>query len=139
MSSQVQSPELSSSPKSMDWNNYPNFKASEFACKHCGEVKMDVAFMDKLQTLRTRYGKSIIITSGYRCKSHPVEAKKATSGAHTKGKAADLAVNGQDAYKVLKIAFDLGFTGIGVNQKGQGRFIHLDTVEGAPRPNVWSY
>jgi hypothetical protein len=30
----------------------------------------------------------------------------------------------------------MGFTGIGVNQKGAGRFLHLDTRQGAM---VWSY
>jgi hypothetical protein len=35
-----------------------------------------------------------------------------------------------------------GFKGIGVNQKGNGRFIHLDIGEmedGRPRPHLWSY
>jgi zinc D-Ala-D-Ala carboxypeptidase len=39
----------------------------------------------------------------------------------------------------LRLAFKLGFTGIGVQQKGSGRFIHLDTMEGGTRPTVWSY
>jgi zinc D-Ala-D-Ala carboxypeptidase len=50
-----------------------------------------------------------------------------------------VAVDGQQAHKLLKLAFELGFTGIGVNQKTSGRFIHLDTLTEAPRPNVWSY
>jgi len=37
------------------------------------------------------------------------------------------------------LALELGFTGIGVQQKGTGRFPHLDTLEEPPRPNVWSY
>jgi hypothetical protein len=35
-----------------------------------------------------------------------------------------------------------GITGVGVNQKGSGRFIHLDIVEGnehVSRPSIWSY
>ena len=38
--------------------------------------------------------------------------------------------------------FLVGFTGIGVNQKGGARFLHLDTIESSParpRPTIWSY
>ena len=79
------------------------------------------------------------VTSGYRCPQHPIEAKKAAPGAHASGCAVDIGVEGQDAHRLLKLAFAAGFTGIGVQQKGSGRFIHLDTLEGGPRPNVWSY
>jgi hypothetical protein len=34
---------------------------------------------------------------------------------------------------------ELGFTGIGVQQKGTGRFIHVDLTVGQNRPTVWSY
>ena len=95
--------------------------------------------MGKLQALRTAYGKPMRITSGYRCPQHPIEAKKAAPGSHASGCAVDIGVDGQDAYRLLKLAFVAGFNGIGVNQKGAGRFIHLDTLESAPRPNVWSY
>jgi zinc D-Ala-D-Ala carboxypeptidase len=36
------------------------------------------------------------------------------------------------------MALEAGFTGIGVQQKGTGRFLHLDTLENL-RPTVWSY
>jgi len=58
---------------------------------------------------------------------------------HNMGIACDVAVQGGDAYNILRLAFAYGFTGIGVNQKGGGRFIHLDTWREPPRPNVWSY
>jgi len=126
----------------MNWNDYPNFSKSEFDCKHTGENEMKPEFMSKLQELRDRYGKSMRITSGYRDKTHPIEVKKTVSGAHTSGKAADIAVDRGNAYQVLKIALELGFTGIGIQQKGSGRFIHLDTIENnssQPRPSIWSY
>jgi hypothetical protein len=53
--------------------------------------------------------------------------------------AADIGVDGKAAHEVLTLAMQLGFTGIGVQQKGTGRFIHVDTVQTPPRPNVWSY
>jgi len=126
----------------MDWSNYPNFKPAEFACKHTGECQMNPGFMHRLQMLRNAYGKPMKITSGYRHRSHPVEAKKTTTGAHTLGRAADVAVTGADALRLVYLAHVHGFTGIGVNQKGSSRFIHLDDLTVAdnfPRPTIWSY
>ena len=123
----------------MDWKFYPNFKAEEFNCSHCGENKMTPEFMGKLQSLRNAYGKPMRVTSGYRCPKHPIEAKKAAPGAHASGCACDIGVEGADAHRLLKFAMILGFTGIGVQQKGTGRFIHLDTLTTGVRPTVWSY
>jgi zinc D-Ala-D-Ala carboxypeptidase len=124
----------------IDWGKYPNFKASEFQCQHCGADGIKEELVAKIQQLRTKYGKPMRITSGYRCPQHPVEARKSTPGAHALGLAADVGVEGAEAYKVLQIALELGFTGIGVQQKGSGRFIHLDVRNGQlPGPVVWSY
>jgi zinc D-Ala-D-Ala carboxypeptidase len=123
----------------MNWQDYPNFSEAEFKCSHCGKVNMNPEFLQKLQMLRTAFAKPMRITSGYRCPDHPIEAKKASSGAHTTGCAADVAVQGRDAHDLLRLAFHFRFTGIGVQQKGSGRFIHLDTLTESPRPNVWSY
>ena len=124
----------------IEWSKYPNFKASEFACSHCGAQGIQEELVAKIQQLRTKYGKSMRITSGYRCPQHPVEARKTAPGAHALGLAADVGVEGAEAYKVLQIALKLGFTGIGVQQKGSGRFIHLDVRNGQlPGPVVWSY
>jgi zinc D-Ala-D-Ala carboxypeptidase len=119
------------------------FSDKEMACQHCGALKTDPDFMDALDSLREAYGKPLIVTSGYRCPEHPIEAKKARAGAHTTGKAVDLAVDRGDAYELLKLAIATGkFTGIGIQQKGSGRFIHLDICEEpemSPRPTIWSY
>lgn len=123
----------------MDWALFPNFKADEFNCSHCGKNEMKPEFVSKLQALRTAYGKPMRITSGFRCAQHPIEAKKIKPGAHASGCACDIAVDGQEGYQLLKLAFQFGFTGIGVNQKTSGRFIHLDTLAEPPRPNLWSY
>lgn len=123
----------------IDWDAYQNFKADEFNCSHCGKNEMKADFMLKLQTLRSVYGKPMRVTSGYRCPEHPIEAKKAQPGAHASGCAVDIGVEGAEAHQLLKLAFAAGFTGVGVQQKGAGRFIHLDTLTGATRPRVWSY
>ena len=123
----------------MNWDDYPNFSEAEFTCSHTGRCEMQASFMEKLQQLRTKYGKAMTVTSGYRHETHPVEAKKDRPGIHTMGLAADIACGGSDAYHILQIAFKLGFTGIGVAQSGRNRFLHLDTYNKPPRSNVWSY
>jgi len=123
----------------IDWDNYQNFSADEFNCSHCGKNEMKADFMLRLQTLRSVYGKPMRVTSGYRCSEHPAEVKKTQPGAHTSGCAVDISVDRADAHQLLKLAFAAGFTGIGVQQKGSGRFIHLDTLDSTLRPTVWSY
>ena len=118
-----------------------NFSENEFKCKCCGQNKMRQETVNRLQQLRDAYGKSITITSGYRCPAHNLAvAKTGGTGPHTTGQAIDIACQGADAYQIMKLALQLGFTGIGVSQKGTGRYLHLDDLTvGFPRPTVWSY
>ena len=129
---------------SVDWSKSKYFKASEFICSHTGTEKMDQDFIDKLNKLRDTYNKPITISSGYRDSTHPVEAikKDPKGGAHVSGKAADILIERKNAFELLSLALLIGFTGIGVNQKGGARFLHLDTLENSPtrpRPTMWSY
>ena len=73
-----------------------------------------------------------------------VEKVKKKAGAHTTGGAADIGVHGDAAYKIVKVAQEIGFTGVGIAQKGHvgTRFIHVDNLGGDdhfPRPWIWSY
>ena len=123
----------------MSWKN---FTLEEFACKHTGENKIEHELIDKLQALRTEFGFPFKITSGYRSADHPIEARKSKPGTHALGLAADIGVRGEQALEIISKATDFGFTGIGVNQKGNARFIHLDISkdsQGRPRPHIWSY
>jgi uncharacterized protein YcbK (DUF882 family) len=124
----------------INWGKY--FTEEEFKCRYTGNCNMDQYFIDQLNKLRDIYAKPITISSGYRDPTHPIEAKKKTPGAHASGMACDISVRGADALKIIHIALELNFTGIGVNQKGSGRFIHLDILNGTPqrpRPTIWSY
>ena len=126
--------------KIMDWSKYPNFNKAEFDCKHSGKNDMKPEFMSKLQALRAEYGKPMRISSGYRDVTHPIEKVKAAPGEHTFGMACDVAVEGADAYRIIQLGIKHGFTRIGVQQKGAGRFIHLGLAAGRfPAPMVWSY
>jgi zinc D-Ala-D-Ala carboxypeptidase len=120
------------------------FTPSEFACNHCGENKTTPETMGHADELRHRCGFPLILSSAYRCPDHNAKVSKSgRTGPHTTGEAFDVAVTHRQAYDVLKHAMAMGvFTGIGVQQKGGGRFIHCDTLPdapGQPRPHVWSY
>jgi zinc D-Ala-D-Ala carboxypeptidase len=121
----------------------PYFSDEELRCKHCKQQKMDPAFMDRLDILRRKWDKPMVLTSAYRC---PVHNQKVSStgpkGPHTTGRAIDVVVRGADALGLLVLALECGFTGIGVQQKGDVRFLHLDDLPpgpGRPRPTIWSY
>lgn len=119
------------------------FTLDEFACKHCGGNKMMPTFIEKLDRLRSVCGFPLQVTSGYRCPVHNANVSSTgADGPHTTGRAADIAVERDRAFLLLCHATSLGFTGIGVLQKGKTRFIHLDDLPaapGRPRPTVWSY
>ena len=125
-----------------DWR-WPNFSAGEFRCRHSGLYLLVPEFLDKLQALRSAMGCSFMITSGYRSETHPVEARKPRPGSHATGRAVDIALAGERAFQVITAAAEHGFTGLGINQKGGARFIHLDDLDAqtfhASRPMVWSY
>ena len=124
-------------------DRWPNFSFSELACRETGECVVDEVLVDCLQKLRDKVG-PVTVTSGYRSSSHTVERAKERPGTHAMGLAVDVACAGKEAFAVLQTALDVGFTGIGVSQKGENRFLHLDIVTHlddfpATRPSVWSY
>lgn len=118
------------------WLEYPNFSKSEFDCQQTNDNEMTHEFMTLLQKMRNAYGKPMKITSGYRSPKHSIEAKKSTPGTHAQGIACDIACSGRDALTIIELALNFGFTGIGVCQKGDARFIHVDIRE---FPTIWSY
>lgn len=123
---------------------WPHFSPQEFT-SHGADgavLKIETEFLDRLEELRRRYRRPMKISSGYRTPEHNAAVSSTgKAGAHTTGRAVDVAVNGVDAVELLRFAFMCGFTGIGVQQKGIGRFIHLDDLAAPlfPRPALWSY
>lgn len=118
------------------------FSDKELRCKcGCGQVGIQDDFRAMLEELRERCGFPILVSSGFRC--HSYNKRFGGTPAHEKGLAVDLIVSGARAHKVLTEALAMGFTGIGVAQKGDraARFIHLDMLPVAlyPRPAIWSY
>ena len=117
------------------------FSKAELQCKcGCEAAPMDATFLIMLDELRAIFGKPLLVSSGYRCPAHNSRVSSTgVTGPHTSGQAIDLKVDRGAAHQLLKIAMDMNFSGIGINQKGNGRFIHLDTLTTGLRPTVWSY
>tara|TARA_R110002153_G_scaffold266354_1_gene429600 strand:+ start:2888 stop:3310 length:423 start_codon:yes stop_codon:yes gene_type:complete len=127
-----------------DWE-WENFSPKEMACQGTGRLFVSKYFLDLLQELRRTLDTPLTISSGYRSPEHNQRVSSTgTAGPHTTGKAADILCHGRNAYALMDAALKLGFTGIGVQQKGSlpSRFIHLDALtvdDEMVRPTVWSY
>ena len=120
------------------------FSFSELKCDGTGECNMDEDFMKRLVDLRHEFNKPMIISSAYRHISYNQVIGGAKNSPHLYGKAVDVLVSGKAAYRLMKMAMEHGFTGIGISQKGphEGRFLHIDTMDNSdthPRPWIWSY
>lgn len=106
---------------------------------------MDEVFMLRLQRLRDAWGYpfSAVEGGGYRCADY----NGSPDGAHVQGRAIDPTISRLSYYHFIKLAMELGFTGIGVKSKrdenGKPTFqLHLDDLqagEGKTRPFLWTY
>lgn len=130
----------------------PHFTREELQCHcPCAEMRFTEAGVWYLEALRVAFGRPLPVSSAYRCPGHNVETSHDMSddGPHTvfegDNVTADLKVFGDGCYRLVPLAIALGFTGIGVSQKGPHgyRFVHLDRPApgrvGRPRPWMWSY
>ncbi len=106
--------------------NYKYFSIEQdpilFICQETGEQGIDPDFVLDLDELRRRCGFAFIITSGFRSDRHSIEAKKDKPGEHNRGAADIYCEDSAKRYIILKHAFAMGFSGIGVD----GVFIHVD-------------
>jgi len=128
-------------PASDAWE-YPNFRPFELRHRFDDRVYIVKEFLERVQELRIRCGFGMEISSYYRSPFYNDQVSNSgLSGPHTTGRAIDILVSGAKAHALLKQAFDMGFTGIGVKQSGpwDKRFVHIDDIETGKRPRVWDY
>lgn len=108
-----------------------NFKSTEFDCHGsgcCSSTKVDSKLVEYLQKIRDHFGKSVTITSGYRCTKHNKNVGGATGSYHTYGQAADIVISGVTPREVAKYAESIGVKGIGLYEtSSDGYFTHIDT------------
>lgn len=114
-----------------------HFSKEEFDCPcGCESPPPSPALLELLEKVRTKTGAPVIVTSGYRCRSHNAAVGGKTASAHLTGEAADIRVGGGEAsFKIVKAAIEEGAVRIGV---GDG-FIHLDVSGSLPSPRLWTY
>lgn len=111
---------------SEQWAEINNFTKSEFTCNCCGKEKMRLSYMRRLDRLREEYGKALTPSSGYRCPEHNKNVGGSSTSYHVKGRAVDFPLRDSDAYDLANLAFKHGFKGIGIDQRGDDRFLHFD-------------
>ena len=100
---------------------------------------MDEHFMVKLQQLRDVCGFALPVNSGYRCAQKNIDCGGHLTSGHLTGEAADLRCDRDRARVVIKKAIEMGFS-VGIQQKVEGRFVHVDTkLRKSGKANLWSY
>lgn len=119
-----------------EWKDIKHFTEDEFKCSHCGKCEIDLDFVKELDEVREKFGKPMVVSSGYRCPEHPIEkAKEGGPGPHSTGRAADIVVAGEEARDLCRLG--QRFPGLGINQTGDWdkRFIHFDQLG----YRLWTY
>jgi zinc D-Ala-D-Ala carboxypeptidase len=110
-------------PKSA-WR-WKSFSPQEIACKGTGSLAINEDALDKLQALRDKLGRPLLLTSAYRSPEHNKRVGGAKNSQHMLGIAFDVRMENQDPQKFEAAARAVGFTGFGYYPK-QG-FMHIDT------------
>lgn len=106
-----------------------HFAETEFACRCCGLVRVNMRLVQMLEQLREHLGsRPVVITSGYRCEKHNYAVGGVKNSQHLLGNAADILVTGVVSEKVAAAADDISFSGLG----GYSGFTHVDIRPGLP-------
>jgi hypothetical protein len=103
---------------------WPSFSPAEIACRGTGAIKINTEAMDKLQSLRNRLGKPLIVRSGYRSPSHNRAVGGAPASKHMLGTAFDIAMSNHDPVAFTEAARAVGFLGFGTYPRSG--FMHID-------------
>lgn len=103
---------------------WKSFSPREIACKGTGKLVVDTEAMDKLQALRTKLGKPLILTSAYRSPEHNRKVGGAKGSKHMDGIAFDVRMDNHDPAVFEDAARAVGFTSFGYYQKSG--FMHID-------------
>ena len=103
---------------------WKNFSPAEIACRGTGQLKLHPEALDRLQALRDRLGKPLIIRSAYRSPEHNRAVKGAPRSKHMDGTAFDIAMSNHDPVAFEAAARAVGFLGFGFYPRSG--FIHVD-------------
>jgi len=103
---------------------WPSFSPAEIACRGTGAIKINTDAMDKLQSLRNRLGKPLIVRSAYRSPRHNRAVGGAKASKHTDGIAFDIAMSNHNPAAFTEAARAVGFLGFGTYPRSG--FMHID-------------
>ncbi len=103
---------------------WPTFSPAEIACRGTGQLKLHPEALDKLQALRDRLGKPLIIRSAYRSPEHNRAVGGAPRSKHMDGTAFDIAMTNHDPVAFEAAAREVGFLGFGYYPRSG--FMHID-------------
>ena len=103
------------------WNN---FSPAEIACRGSGSLRVHEEALDKLQALRDRLGKPLIVRSAYRSPAHNRAVGGAARSKHLHGTAFDIAMTNHDPVAFEAAARAVGFKGFGFYPRSG--FMHID-------------
>jgi zinc D-Ala-D-Ala carboxypeptidase len=104
---------------------WPSFSPREIACKGTGSILINADALDKLQALRDRLGKPLVLTSAYRSPEHNRRVGGAKASKHVEGIAFDVRMDNHDPHEFEAAARAVGFKGFGYYPKSG--FMHVDT------------
>lgn len=121
-----------------------NFFTGEFRCR-CGSSRCNFTLVhprlvDVLQTLRHILALPLIVSSGFRCKTHNKVIGGRPRSYHTRGMAADILCRQPGHMEELVLAAtDIPDVG-GIGQYPLRRFVHIDVRHREPftAPATWS-
>jgi len=103
---------------------WPSFSPAEIACRGTGAIKINTEAMDKLQALRDRLGKPLLVRSAYRSPEHNRAVGGAPASKHMQATAFDIAMSNHDPVAFEAAARAVGFLGFGFYPRSG--FIHVD-------------
>ena len=106
-----------------DWR-WKNFSPAEIACRGTGQLKLHPEALDRLQALRDRLGKPLIVRSAYRSPEHNRRVGGAPRSKHMDGTAFDIAMANHDPVAFEVAAREVGFLGFGFYPRSG--FMHVD-------------
>ncbi len=106
-----------------EWR-WPDFSPAEMACRGTGQLLIDEVALDRLQALRDRIGKPMIVQSAYRSPEHNKRVGGAKRSQHLFARAFDISMSNHDPEAFEQEARAVGFTGFGYYPKQN--FMHID-------------
>ncbi len=106
-----------------------NFNHKDFACKcpQCkGEYRVHLGLVGILEMIAVRFKKRPRVVAGFFCEAYTEKLKRDKVSWHSKGKAANIALEGVPAAEVFKFAETIeGVNGLGFYP--EENMVHIDT------------